>query len=114
MRHSTRSSPGFATRSKEDAYEPTPYVETPAGVMRGNGRLTRLYTNRFSSAQRFAKERLWKTLCEHWFSRYISSEGTALDLGAGYWPWLVRLYLAFPPVQWLLGKQMLLVAERPG
>jgi SAM-dependent methyltransferase len=26
---------------------------------------------------------------------------------------LVRLYLALPPVQWLLGKQMLVVAERP-
>ena len=25
---------------------------------------------------------------------------------------LVRLYLAFPPAQWLLGKQMLVVAER--
>ena len=27
--------------------------------------------------------------------------------------WLVRSYLAFPPAQWLLGKQMLIVAERP-
>jgi hypothetical protein len=25
--------------------------------------------------------------------------------------WLVRLYLALPPVQWLFGKQMLVVAE---
>jgi SAM-dependent methyltransferase len=28
------------------------------------------------------------------------------------WPILVRLYLALPPAQWLLGKQMLVVAER--
>jgi SAM-dependent methyltransferase len=28
-------------------------------------------------------------------------------------PFLVRLYLALPPAQWLLGKQMLVVAERP-
>ncbi len=27
---------------------------------------------------------------------------------------LVRLYLALPPAQWLMGKQMLVVAERPG
>jgi SAM-dependent methyltransferase len=29
------------------------------------------------------------------------------------WSWLVRLYLLLPPAQWLLGKQMLVVAERP-
>jgi SAM-dependent methyltransferase len=28
------------------------------------------------------------------------------------WPWLVRLYLALPPAQWLAGRQMLLVARR--
>ena len=27
-------------------------------------------------------------------------------------PWLVRLYLAFPPVWWLLGKQSLVVARK--
>jgi SAM-dependent methyltransferase len=30
------------------------------------------------------------------------------------WPWLVSLYLRLPPAQWLLGKQSLLVAARPG
>jgi SAM-dependent methyltransferase len=30
------------------------------------------------------------------------------------WPWLVRLYLMLPPAQWLFGRQMLLVARRPG
>jgi hypothetical protein len=29
------------------------------------------------------------------------------------WSWLVRLYLALPPAQWLMGKQMLVVAQRP-
>ena len=29
------------------------------------------------------------------------------------WAFLVRLYLRLPPAQWLLGKQMLVVAERP-
>lgn len=28
-------------------------------------------------------------------------------------PWVVRLYLRLRPAQWLLGKQMLVVAERP-
>jgi SAM-dependent methyltransferase len=30
------------------------------------------------------------------------------------WSFLVRLYLALRPAQWLMGKQMLLVARRPG
>ncbi len=29
------------------------------------------------------------------------------------WSWIVRLYLALPPAQWLFGKQMLVVAQRP-
>jgi SAM-dependent methyltransferase len=29
------------------------------------------------------------------------------------WPWLVRLYLALAPAQWMFGKQMFLVARRP-
>jgi SAM-dependent methyltransferase len=29
------------------------------------------------------------------------------------WPALVKLYLALPPAQWLLGKQMLVVGRRP-
>jgi SAM-dependent methyltransferase len=29
------------------------------------------------------------------------------------WVWLVRLYLALPPAQWLLGKQMFVIATRP-
>lgn len=29
------------------------------------------------------------------------------------WPWLVRLYLALRPAQWVFGKQMFVVARRP-
>jgi SAM-dependent methyltransferase len=28
------------------------------------------------------------------------------------WPWLVRVYLAVPPAQWLFGKQMLVIARK--
>jgi SAM-dependent methyltransferase len=28
------------------------------------------------------------------------------------WPWLLELYLALPPAQWLFGKQMFIVARR--
>jgi SAM-dependent methyltransferase len=29
------------------------------------------------------------------------------------WPWIVQLYLALRPAQWLMGKQMLIIARRP-
>ena len=28
------------------------------------------------------------------------------------WPWIVRAYLALPPAQWVLGRQMLVVARK--
>jgi SAM-dependent methyltransferase len=31
---------------------------------------------------------------------------------APQWPWLVRLYLRCPPLHWLFGKQMFVVAEK--
>ena len=52
--------------------------------MRIEGELEQLYANRFSTAERIEKHRLWKTLCESYFSQYVPSEGTVLDLGAGY------------------------------
>jgi SAM-dependent methyltransferase len=52
--------------------------------MRIEGELEKLYANRFSTAERIEKHRLWKTLCESYFSQYVPSEGTVLDLGAGY------------------------------
>jgi len=29
-------------------------------------------------------------------------------------PWLVKAYLSFPPIWWLLGKQTLYLGEKPG
>jgi SAM-dependent methyltransferase len=46
--------------------------------------LDRLYAARFSDRDRLAKARLWKVLCDSFFSRYVSSGGTVLDVGAGY------------------------------
>jgi SAM-dependent methyltransferase len=46
--------------------------------------LDRLYAARFSDRDRQAKARLWKVLCDSFFSRYVPSGGTVLDVGAGY------------------------------
>lgn len=43
-----------------------------------------LYSNRFSEAERQVKARLWQVLCESFFSRYIPTDATVLDIGAGY------------------------------
>lgn len=46
--------------------------------------LDRLYAQRFNSQERIEKARLWKTLCQNFFQGYVPSDGTVLDLGAGY------------------------------
>ncbi len=46
--------------------------------------LDRIYANRFPEAERAAKARLWRTLCDAFFSRYVPADGTVLDIGAGY------------------------------
>jgi SAM-dependent methyltransferase len=48
------------------------------------GELDRLYRNRFPASERASKARLWKELCDSFFNRYVPSDGTVLDLGAGY------------------------------
>ena len=48
------------------------------------GELDRLYNNRFPAGERAARARLWKLLCQAFFDRYVPSDGTVLDLGAGY------------------------------
>ena len=48
------------------------------------GGLDRLYAGRFSDKDRMEKVRLWKTLCASFFDRYVPSDGTVLDVGAGY------------------------------
>ncbi|CAN5890246.1 hypothetical protein BH23PLA1_BH23PLA1_05680 [soil metagenome] len=46
--------------------------------------LGRLYAQRFNPEEREAKARLWRTLCRSFFDQYIPTEGTVLDVGAGY------------------------------
>ncbi len=45
--------------------------------------LTRLYNHRFDREELVDKQVLWSTLCEDFLSRYIASDSTVLDLGAG-------------------------------
>lgn len=47
-------------------------------------RLDRLYAHRFSPRERAAKARLWRTLCDAFFARYVPDGATVLDLGAGH------------------------------
>jgi hypothetical protein len=47
-------------------------------------RLDQLYASRFPDAEREAKARLWRVLCDGFFSRYVPRGGTVVDLGAGY------------------------------
>jgi SAM-dependent methyltransferase len=47
-------------------------------------RVEQLYETRFPTADREAKLRVWKVLCEHFFSRYVGRDDTVLDLGAGF------------------------------
>jgi SAM-dependent methyltransferase len=46
--------------------------------------LARLYASRFPEAERAAKARLWRTICEAFLGRYVASGATVLDVGAGY------------------------------
>lgn len=48
------------------------------------GQLQKLYANRFPESGRADKVRLWRTLCDAFFQRYVPSGGTVLDVGAGY------------------------------
>jgi SAM-dependent methyltransferase len=49
-----------------------------------DSQLDKLYSNRFSEAERSAKAALWQVLCDGFFSRYIRTDATVLDVGAGY------------------------------
>lgn len=49
-----------------------------------DARLDRLYALRFPERERAAKARLWRTLYDAFFSRYVPRDGCVLDLGAGY------------------------------
>lgn len=47
-------------------------------------KLRRLYALRFSRDERQRKDRLWRILCQDFFQRYIRTDDTVLDIGAGY------------------------------
>jgi ubiquinone/menaquinone biosynthesis C-methylase UbiE len=42
-----------------------------------------LYEQRFSAAERRAKDAVWKVLCADFFQRYVEPSDTVLDVGAG-------------------------------
>ncbi|SPM28070.1 class I SAM-dependent methyltransferase [Mycobacterium terramassiliense] len=49
-----------------------------------NAELDRLYAARFHDDERESKARLWRVICEVFFSRYVPTDACVLDLGAGY------------------------------
>ncbi|UTA54183.1 class I SAM-dependent methyltransferase [Lysobacter soli] len=49
-----------------------------------NANLDRLYRHRFSDAEVASKKRIWKVLCEQYFSQFVPSEAVVVDIGAGY------------------------------
>lgn len=46
-------------------------------------KLADIYRQRFADKVQTQRERLWQTLCEHWFQRYIAADDVVLDLAAG-------------------------------
>lgn len=64
-------------------------MTTPAGLDAG---LDRLYATRFPEAERRARVRLWRTLCDAFFARYVPPGGTVLDLGAGYCDFINQIH----------------------
>lgn len=46
--------------------------------------LAALYSVRFAPEERAAKDRIWKVLCEDFFSRYVRPSDTVLDIACGY------------------------------
>lgn len=46
--------------------------------------LQKLYRHRFDPEDLPAKARIWRTLCDHFFARYVRATDTVVDVGAGY------------------------------
>src|SRR5487761_1897732 len=42
-----------------------------------------IYGNRFEGTEEY-RNRVWQTLIQNWFQRYIPADATVLDLGCGY------------------------------
>jgi len=46
--------------------------------------LASLYQHRFDDRELVAKRRLWRTLCKHFFQRFVPRDAALLDLACGY------------------------------
>lgn len=57
-----------------------------------NAELDRLYAVRFHDAE--PKARLWRVLCDEFFSRYVPEGACVLDLGAGYCDFVNNIHAA--------------------
>jgi ubiquinone/menaquinone biosynthesis C-methylase UbiE len=53
-----------------------------------------LYDRRFDPAEREAKARVWRVLCEDFFQRYVSPTDAVLDLGAGFCEFINHIHCA--------------------
>src|SRR5882762_6722540 len=57
--------------------------------------LARLYQARFSDTEIAAKDRVWKILCEDFFSRYVRRSDRVLDVAAGYCEFINHIECAY-------------------
>jgi SAM-dependent methyltransferase len=70
-------------------------MDAPAQPARVEEALERIYANRFSPAEREARRRLWKVLCDGFFTpRYLRPTDTVVDLGAGYCDFINQIRVA--------------------
>jgi hypothetical protein len=94
--------------------------------------LQKLYRHRFDSSELAAKARIWQTLCDHFFAKFVRPSDTIVDVGAGYCEFInhihgarkiaidlnpqgsffVKLYLAIPLAWRFLGRQSFIVASK--
>src|SRR5262245_50091213 len=56
--------------------------ETMNNPANGSDELERIYRQRFGAYREY-RQRVWKTLVDQFFSRYVPADATVLDLGCG-------------------------------
>jgi len=49
----------------------------------GVGKENTIYTQRFSEKEQLLRQTTWRVLCKDFFSKYVSSDATIIDVGAG-------------------------------
>lgn len=57
-------------------------------------RLDLLYRNRFSEEDRKRRQRMWKSLCEGFFQRYVRETDTVLELACGFGEFITNIKAA--------------------